>query len=188
MSEASKQTQVSKFRTVFNMMLSPGTAIKKAVSGVPFYFSMLVSGTAFGLFFLQTGLDMYRTGRQPLLFVITAAIAGALFGITAVPAISAILWAVSKPFGCSKSLTWAIKAFCLSYSGALVYCVIGIIISVFFGWRTAVAFGVTGVMWAVGPMIATIKEMIGGKVLLCVMLAALAGSSVLLCWSFLGKI
>lgn len=183
----SEAIPVSKIRTVMNMMFSPGTALKNAVAQTPFYFSILVSAVAFGLFFLQTGLDLYRTGQQPIRFVIAIVFVGVAFGAVAVPAISTIIWSISKLFGCEKTVKWAISSFCLSYSGALVYCIIGILTSTFLGWRTAVAFGVTGVLWAIGPMIATIREMIGGKIMVCVMLATLMGTVVLFCWSFVGN-
>jgi hypothetical protein len=65
---------------------------------------------------------------------------------------------------------------------------LGIIISSAYKWRTAIAFGVSGVLWAIGPMIVTIREMIGGKILVCVFLASTVGSIVLYAWSFIGKI
>lgn len=181
------EASVSKLRTVMNMMFSPGTALKKAISDTPFYFSLIVSGLAFGLFFLQTGLDLYKTGQQSLVFALSTAFIGALFGMIAVPLISIFIWGVAKPFGSDKSMQWTISAFCLSYSGALVYSIFGIVANLIFGWRTAVAFGVTGVIWATAPMIVTIREMIGGKILLCVVLATVTGSTVLFCWSFIGK-
>lgn len=178
---------VSKVRLLVNMMLSPGTALKNAASGMPFNFSIIISGLAFGLFFLQTGLDLYKTGQQSILFAITTALIGVAFGVTVVPLISILVWVVTKLFGCSKGIKWTISAFCLSYSGALIYCVLGTVASLALGWRTAVAFGVTGVLWAIGPMIATIREMVGGKIYLCVILAAATGAIVLFCWSFIGR-
>jgi hypothetical protein len=169
------------------MMMSPGTAIKNAVAGIPFYFSVLVSGLAFGLFFLQTGLDLYKTGQQSLFFAIAVTLIGGAFGIVVIPALAVIVWVITKAFGNKKTIKWTISAFCLSYSGALVYCVFGIVASVALGWRTAVAFGVTGVLWAIGPMISTIREIVEGKIYLCVILAAATGSAVLFCWSFIGR-
>lgn len=177
----------SKFRTLMNMMLSPGTALKAAISGMPLYFSMLVSSLAFGLFFLQTGIDLYRTGQQSILFVVAISIIGAVFGVTIVPLIGVICWAIAKPFGSQKSLKWALSAFCLSYSGALVYSTFGLVTALTLGWRTSVAFGVTGVLWAIGPMTTTIREMVGGKIILSIILASMSGTIVLFCWSFIGK-
>lgn len=185
--QESEGVQVSKFQMVISMMMSPGTVIKNAVAGVSFYFSMFVSGLAFGLFFFQTGLDLYKTGQQSIWFAIAITLIGAVFGMTAVPAMAAFVWIISKVFGGDKTIKWTVSAFCLSYSGALVYCILGIAASLFLGWRTSVAFGVTGVLWATGPIITTIREMVGGKVLLCVLLAAATGSMVLFCWSFIGR-
>jgi hypothetical protein len=180
-------TQTSKIRLLINMMLSPGTALKNATSGMPVYFSFIVSGLAFGLFFLQTGLDLYRTGQQQLIFAIVTAIIGTTFGITVIPALGVLSWGISKPFGGTKTLKWTVSAFCMSYSGALIYCLLGIAMSISLGWRTSVAFGVTGVLWAIGPMISTIREMVNGKIYLCVILASIIGALVLFCWSFIGR-
>jgi hypothetical protein len=171
-----------------NMMFSPGTVLKNAAAGLPFYFSLIISGSAFGLFFLQTGLDLYRTGQKSLMFITLMALLGFAFGMLVVPLISTFIWLIAKGFGSDKTIKWAISAFSLSYSGALIYSICGILISAFLGWRTAIAFGVSGVLWATGPMIAAIREMIGGKVFTCVLLATVAGSIVLYCWSFIARI
>lgn len=185
--EIEKVEQISRLRMLINMMLSPGTVLKKAVSGLPFQFSLIVSGSAFLLFFLQTGMDLYKTGRQSILFVIITALAGAAFGVIAVPAFSALVWVITRAFGCKKGVKWTVSAFCLSYSGALIYCILGMIASLALGWRTSVAFGVTGVLWALGPMNSIIREMVGGKIYLCVTLSAATGALVLFCWSFIGR-
>jgi hypothetical protein len=177
----------SKIRMLTGMMLSPGTVLKKAVSGLPLYFSVAVAGLAFGLFLLQTGLDLYRTGKQTLLFVVITTIIGIVFGAIVVPLISIVIWGIARLFGSSKGVKWTVSAFCMSYSGALIYCILGTIASLTLGWRTSVAFGVTGVLWTIGPMNATIREMVGGKILLCVLLATATGAVVLFCWSLIGR-
>lgn len=184
--EETKQP-ISKFRTVVGMMISPGNALKSAIKDTPFYFSIIISAVAFALFFLQTGLDMYRTGQQGLSFVYLVALVGVVFGAVVVPILATVVWLIAKMFGCDKTIQWTISAFCLSYCGALVYCILGIIVAVFYKWRTAIAFGVSGVLWAIGPMIAIIREMIGGKIFVCIFLSSAIGSLVLYAWSFIGK-
>ena len=183
----SKAAPLPKIKIILGMMLSPGTFLKNAVSSIPFFFSTVVSSLAFGLFFLQTGLDLYKTGQQPVLFVIVTSLIGILFGLLAVPLISLFIWVITKIFGCNKTVKWTVSTFCLSYSGALVYGIFGLIASLVLGWRTSIAFGVTGLMWTLGPMIATLREMLKGKILLCVILAAAVGAIVLYCWSFIGR-
>jgi len=96
--------------------------------------------------------------------------------------ISMMISKTNKPIG------WAISSFCLSYSGALIYGIFGLVFSFFFDWRTAIAFGVTGVLWATGPIIVSIREMTEGKSVLSIPLATLAGTVVLISWSVFGTI
>lgn len=178
----------SKFGTIIRMMISPAAAIKTAVSGIPWFFSLLVSGLAFGLFFLQTGLDLYKTGQKEFVFALLSAGAGIVYGVIIIPILAAFIWIVLKIAKTDKSLGWAISSFCLSYSGALIYGVCGLAFSLLLGWRTSVAFGVTGVLWATGPIIMSIREMSGGKSILSIPLATIAGAAILFSWSYLGKL
>jgi len=45
---------------------------------------------------------------------------------------------------------------------------------------------VTGVLWALGPMIATLREMLGGRIEPSVILATILGGLTLFGWAFLG--
>ena len=67
-----------------------------------------------------------------------------------------------------------------------VYAFFGLVMNVAFGWNTALAFGVTGVLWAIGPMIATLREMLGGRIEPSVVLATILGGLTLFGWAFLG--
>ena len=183
-----EKTKTPYFRTLISMMLSPGSVLKSAMNHVPWMFSVIVSATAFALFFLMTGLDLYKTGQQEMLFVIVSVVAGAVYGLVVIPALGAIIWAILKVFKTDKTLGWTVSAFCLSYSGALIYGIIGLVFSLTLGWKTAVAFGVTGVLWALGPMMATLREMTKGKTVLSIILATLVGAAVLVSWSYFGKL
>ena len=44
------------------MILNPAQVVKGAMERVPWPVSLSISGLAFTLFFLQTGLDMHRVG------------------------------------------------------------------------------------------------------------------------------
>ncbi len=111
-----------------------------------------------------------------------------VYGIVAIPLLAVVIWVILKAAKTDKSLLQTISSFCLSYSGALIYGIIGIIFSLALGWKTSVAFGVTGVLWAIGPMIITIRELTGGKNALSIPIAAAVGAIVLLSWSFLGRL
>jgi len=177
----------SLFRTVFAMMINPKEAMK-GISETKWYFSMIISGLAFCLFFLQTGLDLYKTGQKGIKFVILSAGAGLAYGMLIIPIISFIVWVFLKVIKSDKGLLWTVSSFCLSYSGALIYGCLGLIFSLFLGWRTSVAFGVSGVLWAVGPMIVTAREMTGGKISVSVPVATIFSALVLVSWAFWGSI
>jgi len=180
--------QPSLFKTVLGMMINPSATLKSALLNTKWYFSLAISALAFGLFFVQTGLDLYKTGQQGFGFVLLSALGGMVYGMLAIPLIGFFIWALLKLFRSNNDLQTTIASFCLSYSGALVYGICGIIFSLFLGWKTSVAFGVTGVLWAIGPMIVAIREMTGGKNGLSIPIATLVSAIVLISWSFFGTI
>lgn len=175
-------------RIIFGMMISPSSMLKEAVSEKRWYLSVAVSAAAFALFFLQTGLDLYKTGQKGAAFAVAAAIAGAVYGAVIIPVIGAVSWLILKLAKTEKGIKWGISSFCLSYSGTLIYGIMGLIFSLLLGWKTAVAFGVAGVLWAIGPMIATVRSMAQGKSNLSILIATLASCFILLSWSVFGYI
>ncbi|MDF1617198.1 hypothetical protein [Petrocella sp. FN5] len=183
--EAKKTTLI---RTVFGMMINPAGVLKNALKGTKWYFSIGVSALAFGLFFIQTGLDLYKTGQKGFWFVLFCFILGLLYGLLAIPFFATVIWLLLKVSKADTTILETISAFCLSYSGALIYGVIGIVFSIALGWNTSVAFGVTGVLWAIGPMMYTIRELTGGNHKLSIPISSLVGVIVLLSWSTLGRL
>lgn len=185
---ALQQERVSLFRTVIGMMISPAGALKSALSGKCWYLSIIVSVLAFGLFFLQTGLDLYKTGQKDFSFVFVALGTGAAYGLVVIPLVAMFIWIILKAARIEETMFQVVSAFCLSYSGALIYGIIGTIVSLTLGWKTAVAFGVTGVVWAVGPMMYTIRELTNGKTFLSIFISAVVGLAVLVSWGYLGNL
>jgi len=183
-----ENTKQSLFRTIFGMMINPSGTLKNALLSTKWYFSVAVSALAFGLFFGQTGLDLYKTGQKGLGFVWLSGAAGVVYGLLAIPLIGFFIWTVLKLSRSDRKVKETISSFCLSYSGALVYGVLGIIFSLALGWKTSIAFGVTGVLWAIGPMIITIRELTGGKNAMSVPIATAAGAVVLVSWSIFGNL
>ena len=171
------------FRTVIGMMISPGSAVKGAMSGIPWFFSAIVSALAFGMFFLQTGLDLYKTGQKGFSYLLMSGGVGVLYGLIGIPLVGILIWVILKAMKTDKAMKSAISSFCLSYSGALVYGMLGLFFSLALGWKTSVAFGVTGVLWAIGPMIITIRELTGGKNVLSIPIATIVSAVVLVSWS-----
>jgi hypothetical protein len=176
------------FRTLVGMMMTPGAALKSSIVGTKWYFSLAVSAVAFGLFFLQTGLDLYNTGQKGFSFVLLSTGLGFAYGLLAIPLMGAIVWLILKAAKTDKDLKWAISSFCLSYSGALLFGILGLAFSIIFGWRTSVAFGVTGVLWAIGPMIVTIRTMTGGKNIMSIPIVSVLSAAILISWAWLGRI
>lgn len=84
-------------------------------------------------------------------------------------------------------MDWSIRAISLSYSPTLVYAASGLLFNLFLGWNTAVAFGVTGVLWALGPINAAVKEMVNGKTGPSIVLSTICGVLVLFAWAALGN-
>lgn len=182
-----EQTKPSLFRTVFGMMINPAGALKGALAS-RWYLGLAVSALAFGLFFSQTGLDLYKTGQKEMGFVFISTGVGIAYGLIMIPLLGSLLWVILKAAKMDKTLLQTISAFCLSYSGALIYGVLGIFFSLGLGWKTSVAFGVTGVLWAIGPMMFAIRELTGGKNILSVPLATAVSAVVLISWSFFGNL
>ena len=110
-----EHTKTSLTRTIFGMMINPAGALKGAFSS-RWYLGLVVSALAFGLFFIQTGLDLYKTGQKEMNFVLISAGAGITYGIIMIPLIGMVIWVILKAAKTDKSLLQAISAFCLSYS------------------------------------------------------------------------
>lgn len=183
-----EKEKLNMMHTVFAMMFNPSKAIKDAVHGSRWYYGMGVSALAFGLFFVQTGLDLWKTGQKSLSFVFFSLFSGVGYGLIMIPLVSLVAWAFLKAFKVNKEMKWTIASFCLSYSGALVYGLLGLSFSILFQWKTAIAFGVSGVLWAIGPMMVTVREMTDGKVSLSVPVATVYAALVLLSWAYFGQL
>lgn len=177
----------SLLRTIFGMMVNPSGTLKNSVFSTKWYLSAVISALAFGLFFMQTGLDLYKTGQKGADFVLLSAGVGAVYGLIVIPAVALFVWIVLKLSKSDKNITWAVSSFCLSYSGALIYGISGLIFSLALGWKTSVAFGVTGVLWATGPMIIAIRDMTQGKNVLSVPISTFVSAFVLFSWSLYGS-
>lgn len=183
--EKSKQ---SLFRTIFGMMISPSKYLKDALVSTKWYITVLISGLAFALFFTQTGLDLFKTGQKPLSFIFVSLIVGFLYGTLMIPFLGAISYSFLKLGKTDKTIGEIISCFCLSYCGALIYCVLGFLFSMILGWKTSVSFGVTGVLWAIGPMMVSIRDMLSGKTTISILLSTTVSAVVLISWSFFGSI
>jgi hypothetical protein len=173
-------------RSALAMILNPGQVARGALEGVPWPFCLAVSGLAFTLFFLQTGLDMHRVGTAGTGAAIGFTFLGLGVGTIGVGLVAALAWALARPLGCGRSLEWTIRAFCLAYTPTLIFVIVGLIFNLAVGWNTAVAFGVTGALWALYPLLGILKEMTGEKLAASLLLASVCGALIISVWAVLG--
>ena len=176
----------SLLRTALSVMIDPGNLLKSRVPETGFGVALGVSGLAFLLFFLQTGIDRAREGQIGAKTVVVLSFVGLVFGTVGVSIIGLVGWTGVHLMGGNGSPGEAIRAFGLAYSPTLIYAAVGLIFNLLLGWNTAVAFGVTGLLWALGPMIGALKEMMGGRSGAAASLATLCGLLVLFGWVRLG--
>lgn len=184
--EATGTSTSSHLRSALAMILNPAQVVKGAMERVPWPVSLSISGLAFTLFFLQTGLDMHRVGTASSGAAVGYTFLGTAMGTIGVALVAAVAWACSRPFGNDRSLDWTVRAFCLAYTPTLIFVTVGLIFNLAAGWNTAVAFGVTGALWALYPIIAIVKEMTGDKLAASLIITTICGGLVLCGWALLG--
>lgn len=172
-------------KTIFSMMINP-SKLKNQEHNI--VFAVVVSGIAFMLFFLQTALDLFKTGQKDMSYTYKLSGIGFAYGVILIPVLGVLVWLILKIVKSEQTLKQTVATICLSYSGAMIYGLMGIMFSLFFQWKTSIAFGITGVLWATGPIIVTLKGMTKGKTALSVILASIVSSLVLICWSLLTAI
>lgn len=157
-------TAVPRWKTALNMIINPGEVVKNQMTKIPWPYSLMISGLSFSLFFLQTGLDLMRSGQIEIASVILMTLLGLFYGTAGIALLAVLVWALSQAAERNITIEWTVSSFALSYSPTFVYALTGLIFSLAFGWKTAVAFGVTGVLWALRPTLFTIKQMSGERV------------------------
>lgn len=174
--------------SILPMMFNPGTFIEEHLEKTSLIFSKLISGLAIGFFFLQTGLDLYKTGQKAMNHVYMMTGIGFLYGVLVVPSFGILLWIFLKMSRSKFTLRQILSATCLSYSSLLIYSIFGLLFSIFFNWRTSIAFGATGAIWSIGSLIGTIKRLSNSKTGLAIFLATIFGTVLLFSWYYLGNI
>jgi hypothetical protein len=173
------------WREFFGVMFSPGQVIRGRMDKVSWPWAYAISGSAFFLFFLQSGLDLLRAGKADPLKAATLALAGGCWGTLGIAGMAAVAWVLCRPFGSPHSISWTLRSFALGYSPALIYTALGLVANLLLGWNTALAFGATGVLWSLGPNIAVLREMLATRLLPSALLATFFGAATLLFWGLL---
>ena len=184
--EAAGASASFSFRSALSMILNPAQVVKGALDQVPWVFCLAVSGLAFTLFFLQTGLDMHRVGTASSGAAVGFTFLGTALGTVGVALVAALAWACSRPLGCDRSLEWTVRAFCLAYTPTLIFAAVGLFLNLVAGWNTAIAFGVTGALWALYPILAICREMTADKLWASLAISTVCGALVLCGWALLG--
>ncbi|MBN1249764.1 MAG: hypothetical protein JXC32_19025 [Anaerolineae bacterium] len=180
--------RLPQWRALLAALLNPAGARPDDVAFVPWILTLAISGAAFGLFFLQTGLDRLDAGTIATVGVLALLAVGLLYGTLGVLALALVAWIVLSVAGSRAKPQDVIRGLALAYSPTLVALVLGLLAHVLLGWRTAVAFGVAGVLWALGPMNSTLRRLSQGKAGLSIVLATICGAVLLLGWALLGTI
>ena len=149
--------------------------------------ALAIPGIAYMLLSLQAGFDLQRAGvavdgaRLVLLLG-----KGALLGTAGIALVAVFAYAVLRAVGSAVTAGAAIRAFGVAHAIPLLYAVCGMVLNLAFGWNTALACGVTGLLWALGPLMANLRELSGGKSWLAVALSTLTGGLLLFAWASLG--
>jgi hypothetical protein len=164
-------------------MANPRGVIEAYVDDLGWLAALSVPAIAFGLLFLQSGLDIQNVGGGSYSKAAGLGITGLVLGLVVVPVLALVAWIVTLPFDRSRTLGWTVRAFCLAYAPALIYGFCGLVMNLVMGWNTAIACGITGVLWALSPLVATLNEMNGDRRRLSLVLATLMGVAVLVVWA-----
>lgn len=176
------QATLALLKSGFSLAINPGALLKSQIQQYPWPWTLAISGLAYLLFFLQTGMDLHRAGRAQPLKVLWIALVGIILGTVGIAVISGVAWLLTRPFGRSQPYGWALRAFALAYCPALVYGILGLGANLFWGWNTTLAFGVTGFLWAFGPIIAIISELAEQRLFVSYLIATLCGAPMLIGW------
>jgi hypothetical protein len=183
MPEPASLPNLPTWKRIFGFALDPGGAVRTQLETVPLVQAFAIPATAFGLFFLQTGLDRARVGKLDGAGVAMLTLAGLAFGTLGIALVAALGWGAIRVAGGNTSLGAAQRAFALAYSPTLISTLIGIGCSLALGWHTAIAFGVTGVLWALGPMSGAVRQMLDGRLWPAIAISTLCGLAVLFGWA-----
>ncbi len=177
------------WRLVFATMAAPAEIIRRHAGALPAPIALLVSGSAFACFFAQTAIDLRR--GQPwdeaaLAGAAVLAASGLLLGTLGVALLALLAWIVTRPLGADTAFGFTLRAFGLAFAPTLVYGLCGLAAQLGLGWPAALAFGVTGYLWALAPLNAAIAELVGERRAAGLVLTTLIGAVLMLAWAAIG--
>lgn len=165
--------------------LNPGALISKEIEQLHWGAALLVSGSAFGLLFLQTAMDQNTVFILDAMDIIVRTLTGLVFGTLGVMLIAGLIWTFSSSDKKEWTMGRTIRAVGLSYMSPLLALFFGLILNLVLSTTTAVAFGVAGLLWALNPMFRVIREMNKGNVPAAVGMTTFVGILTLFGWHYL---
>ncbi|MGE4070342.1 MAG: hypothetical protein AB7E72_04140 [Lysobacterales bacterium] len=173
------------WRVVVAIMAAPGEILRRHASALPASLALGVSGTAFAVFFAQTAIDLHQHSwnAEALAGMAVLSTIGALLGTLGIALLAVLNFVLSRPFNSTVSFGWTLRAFALAYSPTLIYALCGLVFQLTLGWPTTLAFGVTGYLWALGPLHAAVNELCQSRPLPAMVLTTLNGALLLLAWA-----
>jgi hypothetical protein len=174
--------RIGLWRSLFAMVVSPASVLTPALGGTTAVRALAISGLAFVLLFLQTARDVRAGGVETVALVF----GGFALGTLGVALVAVVAWVLALPLGVGRPLGWTVRAFGLAYSPVLIYSSIGMLVSWAVGWQTAVAFGASGLLWSLRPMMVAIQGMTGGRAWVSIFLTTLCGGFLLAVWVLVG--
>jgi hypothetical protein len=176
-------SKFSKFISMFAIITNPGILLKNHLQRYSWQWALGVSGLSFMLFFMQTSLDVNRAGYADGGYMAGMTFTGLLYGTAGVAFFALLAKILVRSSEKTHTTEWTVKAFGLGYAPALVYSVCGLLANIFFGWNTALTFGIPGVLWATRPMTATLQEMTGGKKYISLVITLVFSFMIIFGWS-----
>lgn len=167
------------------VIVDPASLVTRRLDGLGVPAALLLSTLAFTTISLQAALDLARSRGDGMAELAALVLRGALLGSVGVAALALAAWLLARPFGGASPAT-ALRAVGGAYASALVYGLVGLGLNLFLGWNTAVSCGVTGLLWALGPLFLALRELAGGRAGVAALLSTLCGSAMLLGWVWWG--
>ena len=178
--------KISPVKIFFGMISSPAQTISRHLQGLHWGIALGVSGLAFGILFLQTGLDLQRAGKIENIDILYISLKGMAMGTAGVMVLAALIWVGAKLLGYTNSITDALRVLGLAFCPTLMYSMFGLLMNLGWLWNTAVAFGVTGLLWALSPVSAAVKQFTNEKTVPAIVLTTFCGALLLAGWAYLG--
>jgi len=161
---------------------NPAALSEEEINKISFAAVIGVSGLTYSLFFLQTGLDQKKAGTKTLVEAFILALKGLGIGTIGLVGLSCLVFLIMKIFNRKVSLKVIIKSFALSYITPLISLFFGLLLNIFLGVNTALAFGVSGVLWSLNPIFRVIRKYTNDNVNLALSISTVAGLLILFTW------